>query len=149
MTKRRVAAKRGRGRPEFKATPARRKRVEELVAGGMSHDDIARVIGCSDLTLRKYFEDELRTGSAKRRAEADALLWKSARSGNVSAIRKLHEKLDIAATARKPAESAIPKAPALGKKEELQLAAENPDTTTSMGELMARRMAGEGPKTVN
>ena len=149
MAKRRVAAKRGRGRPEFKATPARRRRVEELVSGGMSHDDIARVLGCSDETLRKHFEDELRTGSAKKRAEADALLWESARAGNASSIRRLIERLDTAATARRPPEPTQQKPPALGKKEELQRAAEHPDTSTSMGELMAKRIAAEGPKTVN
>lgn len=110
-----------RGRPAFKATAALRRRVQELVACGMSQDDVARAIGCTTPTLQKHFAEELQTGAAKKRAEALGLLWKSARSGNVAAQKKLEELTKVAAaeaafdSLRDPAPA---KAPKLGKKEQ-------------------------------
>ncbi|HEV2099438.1 MAG TPA: hypothetical protein VGR45_11005 [Stellaceae bacterium] len=106
------------GRPSFKATPSRRRTVEEMVACGESHDTIARAVGCSDETLRTHFADELATGHAKRRSEVIGLLYKTARGGNVSAQRKLAEM-----TGRGPALSEPLKQPPPGKKDEARAAA--------------------------
>jgi hypothetical protein len=124
-----------RGRPEFKATRAMRREVEQMVAVGMSEDDVARAIGCATPTLAKHFAEELATGRAKKRAEVIKLLFKTARKGNVSAQKKLEAMTGAGAGA-----AAAPQAK-LGKKEEAELAALNPDTSSTMGELMARRTA--------
>lgn len=120
----------GRGRPQFKPTPALRRKVEELVSCGMSKDDCARAIGCSTPTLEKYFENELANGVAKKRAEVIGLLYREAKKGNVTAQKKLEEMTRVAAAAESvnarsgttpaPQERAAPK---LGKKEERQAAA--------------------------
>jgi hypothetical protein len=94
-----IAVAKKKGRKPFKATARLRKRVEELTFVGMSQDDIARAIGCSTPTLVKFFPEELATGAAKKNAEAWSLLWKNARSGNVSAQKKLVEEGRLAAAA--------------------------------------------------
>lgn len=111
------------GRPPFKPTAAQRRQVEELVSCGMGHTDIARALGIARETLRKYFADELAEGLARRRAEVIALLYKSARKGNVSAQKAL----DLA-TARAGAQASFaedaepaPRPVKLGKKEQAQL----------------------------
>lgn len=87
----------GRGRPPFKPTTAQRKQVTELVACGMKQDDMARVIGISTPTLVLHFEEELKTGVAKKRAEVIGFLFKTAKKGNVSAQKKLEEMTRLAA----------------------------------------------------
>jgi hypothetical protein len=73
---------------------------------------IAAVIGCSTVTLRTRFADELEFGAARRRAEIITLLYRVARRGNVSALRRLIEMMRAAEAAQRPA-----KPPRLGKKE--------------------------------
>lgn len=110
-----------RGRPAFKATATLRRRVQELVACGMSQDDVARAIGCTTPTLQKHFPEELQTGAAKKRAEAITLLWTSARKGNVAAQKKLEELTKVVAAEAAfdgMPEPAPRKAPKLGKKEQ-------------------------------
>lgn len=120
----------GRGRPQFKPTSALRRKVEELLTGGMSKDECARAIGCSTPTLEKHFEEELANGIAKKRAEVIGLLFKSARKGNVTAQKKLEEMSRVSGAAE-AVTGREPKAPRLGKKEERQVAAEAVASGTS------------------
>lgn len=113
-----------RGRPVFKATPRLRRKVSECASVGMSHDDIARAIGCSTPTLQKYFGDELTTGAAMKRAEITAMLFKAARKGNVSAQKHLELKAQTAAAAQAMSDHEAPaKVEKFGKKEQQQAAA--------------------------
>lgn len=82
---------RGRGRPPFQVTQRLRRKVEQARAIGMSQDEIAMAVGCSTNTLLKYFMAELQTGHAKRRFEVADMLFREARGGNVSAMRKLFD----------------------------------------------------------
>lgn len=123
----------GAGRPEFKATDVLKRKVSECAAVGMSQDDIARAIGCSTPTLVKHFDEELTTGAAIKRAEVTAMLFKSARKGNVAAQKHLEAKATVAAAAqalkdREGGGGTAPPAPApreerLGKKEAQRRAA--------------------------
>ncbi len=131
-----------RGRPAFKATENLRREVEEMTSCGMAEDNIARAIGCSTPTLRTYFAEELLIGRDTRRREVIKLLFKSARSGNVSAQKKLEDMTALTATVR-PA-YVEPKEPKLGKKEEALRAAREPNTDTTLGELMAQRLQSGG-----
>lgn len=137
-----------RGRPQFKATAAMRRKVTDAIGCGISEDDIARAIGCSTPTLRQHFAEELLTGRAVRRVESVSLLWKSARAGNVSAQKKIEEMTGATETMRPPGEGlgagAGTKEPKLGKKDQAEADARTPDTSTPMGELMARRLADAG-----
>lgn len=117
------------GRPELRPTIDQRLIVEEMRFCGESEDTIAVALGISTPTLRKHFVVELRDGLANRRKEVTEMLFKAARSGNMTAIKRLDD-MGRAAGARdrvmrrgeKP--KAAPKAPELGKKEQRQEAAE-------------------------
>ena len=112
-----------RGRPTFRATAAQKRKVEQYVSAGMSQTDIARAIGCTEPTLQKHFAEELAIGAAKRRAECIDLLYRAARKGNVSAIKKLEEMTKVAALAEAQ-RNPKPEVPTkLGKKQQAAEAA--------------------------
>lgn len=125
MTEKRKTAKktRPRGRPPYKPTIEARQTVEEMKFCGESDNTIARALGIDPDTLRKHFSDELTDGHAQRRKEVIGLLFSSARSGNVSAQKKLEE-MGRAVGAAEAVKQRETKAPKLGKKEEQQQAAE-------------------------
>lgn len=108
------------GRPAFKATPALRQKVEQLISCGMTQDDVARAIGCSTPTLTKHFEEELTTGAAKKRAEVISMLYRNAKKGNVSAQKAL-EAMTRSVVAP---EAGVGAGADLGKKQQQQAAAE-------------------------
>lgn len=88
------------GRPPFEPTPAMRRKVEQCVAGGMSHEKIGLLLGIDRHTVEKHFRSELDRGSATMQAEAISLLLTAARKGNVAAAKKLYE-ISAATTAEK------------------------------------------------
>jgi DNA invertase Pin-like site-specific DNA recombinase len=58
----------GAGKPGqrgYVVTDHNRKLVHALAATGRSQDEIARHIGCSDVTLRRYYRDELNTAATE------------------------------------------------------------------------------------
>ncbi len=118
-----------KGRPEFRPTTPMRRAVEQMAAVGERHETIARAIGISGVTLSKYFAGELVDGRSKRRREVVDLLFKSARSGNVSAQKKLEEM--TGATAPTPRTE-----PKLGKKERANAEAENAGEGTEWAHLI-------------
>ncbi|MBN6819533.1 hypothetical protein JRF84_08010 [Methylobacterium organophilum] len=107
-------------------TRAQRDQVEMMVAVNASVREISLALGVTANTLRKHCKVELALGRSRKRAELVALLWGSARGGNVSAQKKLVEMTDLAAAeaAFVPAEPEAEKPRRLGKKEEAALAAE-------------------------
>lgn len=107
----------GSGRPAFRPSIEQRQTVEEMKFCGDSDEVIARAIGIDADTLRKHFADELLDGYAMRRKEVVSLMFKEARAGNASAIRRLEEIGRLANAAEKP-ETAV--APKLGKKQQQQ-----------------------------
>lgn len=108
------------GRPPYVPTSSDREKVELLVASGTKHGEIALVLSISEPTLREAYAVELKTGPAKRRAEAVLLLYKAAKSNNVSAIKEWNAKLLEAELARLGGDVAAPpaskKEDTLGKK---------------------------------
>lgn len=84
-----VPVKNSRGRPEHVPDKLTRRTVERCVACGMSHKDTARAIGITHPTLEKHYADELQNGPSRFRREVIGMLIVSAKSGNVSAQRKL------------------------------------------------------------
>jgi len=140
-----LVARRRPGRPQFRATPALIRKVEELIGSGVSEDDTARAVGCSTETLRKHFAENIRGARAKKRAEAIQLLWKSARAGNVSAQKKLEEmtwrvcadKTVISATPE--SRRSAPKPANVGKKEAAQEAALSAGVGTDWGDDLLPR----------
>lgn len=124
------------GRPSWQPTRKHRDDCKLYVATGMSEADIARVFGVSHMTLRKHLSEELQNGRAEKRAEVIGYLQKSAKAGNVSAQKHLEMMTGAVASSR---EEMARKMPALGKKEQARDAAQHPDTSTPLGDLMVKR----------
>lgn len=80
-----------RGRPAFAPTQKMRDSVSIWKAGGMSDEDIARVLEIDADTLKKHFADELRTHWAKKTAAVVEARFKAAMKGNVTAQTKFLE----------------------------------------------------------
>jgi hypothetical protein len=69
-------------RPGFKVTDESRKTVRALAGYGLTHEQIARMIGLrSPKTLRKYFQGELAGGTAEASAQVAQTLFRMATSG--------------------------------------------------------------------
>lgn len=131
------------GRPEFSPSTEERQKVEVLIAGRMSHDDIARVLGITPPTLRKHFKDELATGLAKKRAEVLVALHTSALAGNASAQKSMLALTGVAQSANPPKDRVVPAGEApqpantrLGKKEQQALAAQTAGQGTDWDGLL-------------
>jgi hypothetical protein len=138
-----------RGRPAHIATQQNRNKVTMLVAFGWSNERIARALGITPPTLRRNYFHQLKFRDEQRDRLDAAMamrLWQQVEAGNVAAMkefRALVERNDLMTYGQSaPPE---PKEPKLGKKEQALAAAQQPDTGTSLGELMARRQATDRP----
>jgi hypothetical protein len=125
------------GRPPYEPSQETREKVEILIAGGESEEDIARVVGLSRTTLRQHFAEELATGRAKRRADVLIAQYRTAVAGNASAQDKFLKKSDLPVF-----QPQAPKEPKLGKKEIALRDAQRPEPGTPLGDLMMQRLSG-------
>lgn len=75
----------GSGRP-YKATAADRKQVGQMCAAGISHEQIALVLGINADTLKKHYDVELKTASPIANNRVAGALYAKALSGNVTAM---------------------------------------------------------------
>ena len=116
-----------------------------LVACGWSNERIAAALYITQPTLRKHYFSELKFRAVARDRLVAGMLckhWELFQAGNVAAgkeFRDLLEKNDLMTFGQSDQPPAATKQPKLGKKEAAALAAQNPDTGSTMGELMARR----------
>lgn len=81
-------SKRGRGRPAYEPSEKDRKQVLAMSGIGLTHDQIAKIMGISDETLRKYYPSELETGASRMNAMVAQNLFSIATSqgqGSVAA----------------------------------------------------------------
>ena len=138
-----MATSKTRGRPSFVASAAQRQDIRLFKADNWSDDRIARRLGISRTTLLKHFAEELESGADQERQEALRLLKRAAKKLNVTAIRELLKIIALGSASEpflgRPEPMAA--APKIGKKEQAIADAQRPDTTTEIGELMARRGA--------
>lgn len=67
-------------------TDETRRRVRNLAAVGVTHLDIARVIGVSGVTLRKYYRDELDNAAIEANSSVAGKLYQQCMEGNTSAM---------------------------------------------------------------
>lgn len=119
-----MAGNKNSGRREMEPTDEQREKVRVLKAGGMTNEAIAEAIGISEPTLRKHFASELDLATAKVRAEMLMARYNTAKGGNVQAQNKMLELVGASAADARVKQRET-KAPALGKKEQKQQAAEN------------------------
>src|SRR5215216_4237130 len=67
-----------KGRPSFRPSDEQRRMVEAMTGYGIPQQDIARVIGIHEESLRKHFRQELDTGVAKANARVAEFLFEQA-----------------------------------------------------------------------
>lgn len=77
--------KRGRGRPAFKPTDEQTSWVRAMSLAGITHEQIAEVIGIDADTLKKHFAEVLRTAKAKALGRVASGLYQQAFDGNTTA----------------------------------------------------------------
>jgi DNA-binding CsgD family transcriptional regulator len=73
-------------RKPYEPTDKDRKQVTIMAGIGLSQEQIAKIIGISDDTLRKYFRDELDTAEAKMTAQVAQNLYSIATSRESGAV---------------------------------------------------------------
>ena len=78
-------SKKNLGRPPHEPTPQTRATVEMLAAGAVDRRSIARCVGITPETLRKYYDEELATGKARLVQRCIQSLCAAAAKGNVTA----------------------------------------------------------------
>ena len=84
MTKEKPKGK--RGRPAHVPTDETRKQVEAMVGFGIPELDLAPLIGISDMTLRKYYKEEIRNGTTKANVKVAQSLYTKALGDNSNAV---------------------------------------------------------------
>jgi DNA-binding CsgD family transcriptional regulator len=102
-----------RGRKRHRRLAQVAEKVAVLRATGLTVEQIARRMGLSEPTLRKYYLRELDQGNDLARAVLDEAIWKKAMAGSVGAQRLMREILGKGAAAVPVTK---PKTGALGKK---------------------------------
>lgn len=108
------------GRKPHEATDKDRKTVESMASYGIPEDDIARVIGISRPTLRKWYSYELETGHIKANSMVAQSLYNKAMGSGQGAVTACIFWLKVRAGWVEP--RPWDEAP-IGRKEQLQQAA--------------------------
>lgn len=124
-SKTKPVVKRGRGRPEHEPDRHSRKKVERLIGVGMTIAETAAALGIGIETLRKHYAQEILSAKANTKAEIIAMLFASARDGQVAAQRKLIAMANDEIEHRVRTRDKYPPVGKQGKKELLQHQAEN------------------------
>lgn len=70
------------GRLPFTPTDEHRRTVRAMTAYGVPAEDVAKVVGVSPMTLRKYFRDELDKAHVEANAKVAERLFKKALDGD-------------------------------------------------------------------
>lgn len=73
-------------RKPHEPTEKDRKQVTLMAGIGLKHDQIAKIIGISDETLRKYYTDELEVSAAMMNAQVAQNLFSIATSKGAGAV---------------------------------------------------------------
>jgi hypothetical protein len=128
---------------DFVPTEKERERVLLLVGLGWHRRQIAQALEIAPKTLLRHFGGELYAPRNKRAMLESALwqkLWEQVQAGNVSAIKEFRRLLKSDEAPDVSSQELVAAVePKLGKKERAALDARQPDTSTEIGELMARR----------
>jgi hypothetical protein len=123
------------GRPAYQATAKDRNAVLVLSGAGLDQEKIALVVGCDAKTLRKHYGEEIKVGAAKLEAMCVQTIAQCLQAGGSTGLRAAHMLVTMRFGWSQYAPPQSQRA-ALGKKEQLNLAAENGHTDTSWGDLV-------------
>jgi len=73
-------------RKPHEPTDKDRKQVSLMAGIGLTHDQISRIVGISDETLRKYYPEELSTSASKMNAQVAQNLFSMATSKSAGSV---------------------------------------------------------------
>lgn len=125
------------GRPPFTPNPEQRKAVAVLAGSGIPQEEIALVIGCSLSSLKRKCRRELAEGNIYLKAlcvsTVASNLAKGGSVGQRAAEYLLATRFGWSKYAPPPV---APKEPELGKKEQLNQAAQTGHEETSWGDVV-------------
>ena len=125
------------GRPKFEPTPEQRKIVKMMTGFAIDQEKICSALDISGPTLRKHFKKEIKIGSAQLEAQLAGNMYRLAGGSDGTAFRANEFILNCRfGWSRYAPPPPPPKAPELGKKERLQMAAETGHEETGWGELL-------------
>ena len=128
--------KRKGGRPKFEVTPNMRNNVELLSGACLGQDKIAIVVGCSERTLQSKFKKELARGGAKLEALCVGTQIKALNAGGTAALRASEFLLNCRFGWSRYAAPQVQKEIPLGKKEQLQRAANSGHEESEWGDVL-------------
>lgn len=125
------------GRPAYAPRPQDAEIVKVMAGHNIHHDKIATALGITGKTLRKHFKKELATAAAQVEAQLVANLFALAKGKDGTAFRAneflLMTRFGWSRYAPPPAPS---REPELGKKEQLNRAAQTGHEDTGWGDLI-------------
>ena len=75
-----------RGPQRLNPTDDQRRLVEHYCSIGYTQDQIAALMDISDVTLRRYYEKELKNGALKVNAQVGGKLFQKAMSGDTASL---------------------------------------------------------------
>lgn len=122
-----------------------------LVAAGWGNSRIAAALFITQPTLRKHYFSELKFREVARdRLNANLMtkLWELFMAGNVAAGREFRDVLkenDLMVFGQTSQPQKAEKQQKLGKKDAALVAAQNPNTESTLGDLMAQRQGADRP----
>lgn len=74
------------GGPSYKPDEKSRRQVTIMAGIGLRHDEIAKIIGISDETLRKYYKSELESAKSMLNAQVASNLFRIATGSDKAAV---------------------------------------------------------------
>ncbi len=74
------------GRPPYEPSDKDRQLVKHMAAYGAPEDEIAKVVGVAEKTLRKHFRDELDTAHTQANVRVAERLYQQCMDGNTTAM---------------------------------------------------------------
>jgi len=128
-----------RGRPRHEPTAQTRDMVEALAGFGVSSENIALVLGISDVTLRKRYRKQLDVGFARVEARLISNLLRLSSGTDGTALKAtmfaLQARFGWSIYASTPVKAGE-KEPKIGKKEQANIDAATGHEDTSWGEVL-------------
>ena len=112
-----------RGRKGYAKSRENQELVGNLRAFGMTHAEIATVLGCDEKTLRKYYSRELIEGALTLQAEAISVLVQKMKTGNMAATKQVLEMAGLQPRSSQKVGAEARKPEPLGKKAALKKSA--------------------------
>lgn len=76
----------GGAREKHEPTDEMRAKIEALAGYGLPQDMIGRCVGLSESTVKKYYTEEMRVGTAKASAQIAQTLFKKAMAGDTASL---------------------------------------------------------------